>query len=88
MASPTAGLRAPAEDAARLEGGLDELLEQREMLRGEVMAANHRYAEMRQDYEKLETALEECEGQKKELAAAMPSPSWTATRTAASWWAT
>jgi len=70
MASPTAGLRAPAEDAARLEGGLDELLEQREMLRGEVMAANHRYAEMRQDYEKLETALEECEGQKKELAAA------------------
>ena len=42
MASPTAGLRAPAEDAARLEGGLDELLEQREMLRGEVMAANHR----------------------------------------------
>jgi len=60
----------PDEDAARLQGGLDELLEQREMLRGEVMAANHRYAEMRQDYEKLETALEESEGQKKELAAA------------------
>ncbi len=60
----------PCDDSpGATQAGLDELLEQREMLRGEVLAANHRYAEMRQDYEKLEEALEESEGQKKELAA-------------------